>query len=102
MGGIYTLGIQPDTVISGNVIYNVGCDEGSYGYGGWGIYLDEGSSGMLVENNLVYDCSSQTFHQHYGKDNLIRNNIFAFGEEGAFRISKKRSIIPSRFPTTFL
>ncbi len=88
MGGIYTLGIQPDTVISGNVIHNVGCDEGSYGYGGWGIYLDEGSSGMLVENNLVYDCSSQTFHQHYGKDNIVRNNIFAFGEEGAFRITK--------------
>lgn len=88
MGGIYTLGIQPDTVISGNVIYNVGCDDGAYGYGGWGIYLDEGSSNILVENNLVYDCSSQTFHQHYGKDNIIKNNIFAFGGEGAFRISK--------------
>lgn len=88
MGGIYTLGIQPDTVISGNVIYNVGCDEGAYGYGGWGIYLDEGSSGMIVENNLVYDCSSQTFHQHYGKDNIVRNNIFAFGGEGAFRITR--------------
>ena len=88
MGGIYTLGIQDETVISGNVIYNVGCDEGAYGYGGWGIYLDEGSSGMLVENNLVYDCSSQTFHQHYGKDNIIRNNIFAFGGEGAFRITR--------------
>ncbi len=88
MGGIYTLGVQPDSVISGNVIYNVGCDEGAYGYGGWGIYLDEGTSGMLVENNLVYDCSSQTFHQHYGKDNIIRNNIFAFGGEGAFRITK--------------
>lgn len=88
MGGIYTLGIQPDTVIRGNVIHNVGCDEGAYGYGGWGIYLDEGSSYMLVENNLVYDCSSQTFHQHYGKDNIVRNNIFAFGGEGAFIISK--------------
>lgn len=88
MGAIYTLGIQPETVISGNVIYNVGCDEGRYGYGGWGIYLDEGSSGMLVENNLVYDCSSQTFHQHYGKDNVIRNNIFAFGGDGAFRITR--------------
>lgn len=88
MGGIYTLGIQPDSVISGNVIHNVGCDEGAYGYGGWGIYLDEGTSGMLVENNLVYDCSSQTFHQHYGKDNVIRNNIFAFGGEGAFIISR--------------
>ncbi len=88
MGAIYTLGIQPDTVISGNVIYNVGCDEGRYGYGGWGIYLDEGSSEILVENNLVYDCSSQTFHQHYGKDNIIRNNIFAFGGDGAFRITR--------------
>ncbi len=88
MGGIYTLGVQPDTVISGNEIYNVGCDEGQYGYGGWGIYLDEGSSGMLVENNLVYDCSSQTFHQHYGEDNVVRNNIFAFGGEGAFIISR--------------
>lgn len=88
MGGIYTLGIQPDTVLSGNVIYNVGCDDGAYGYGGWGIYLDEGSSEILVENNLVYDCSSQTFHQHYGKDNIIRNNIFAFGGEGAFKISR--------------
>ena len=89
MGGIYTLGIQPDTVISGNIIYNVGCDEGSYGYGGWGIYLDEGSSGILVEKNLVYDCSSQTFHQHYGKDNMIKNNIFAFGGEGQFRITRR-------------
>ncbi len=88
MGGIYTLGIQPDTVISKNIIYNVGCDEGQYGYGGWGIYLDEGSSEILVEKNLVYDCSSQTFHQHYGKDNMIRNNIFAFGGEGQFRITR--------------
>ena len=88
MGGIYTLGVQPGTVISGNEIYNVGCDEGAYGYGGWGIYLDEGSSFMTVENNLVYDCSSQTFHQHYGQDNIVRNNIFAFGGEGAFRITR--------------
>lgn len=88
MGGIYTLGVQPGTVISGNEIYNVGCDEGAYGYGGWGIYLDEGSSFMTIENNLVYDCSSQTFHQHYGQDNIVRNNIFAFGGEGAFRITR--------------
>ena len=88
MGGIYTLGIQPDTVISENVIYNVGCYGGEYGYGGWGIYLDEGSSGILVKKNLVYDCSSQTFHQHYGKDNVVENNIFAFGGEGAFIITR--------------
>ena len=88
MGGIYTLGIQPDTVLSGNVIYNVGCYGGEQGYGGWGIYLDEGSTEILVENNLVYDCSSEAFHQHYGRDNMIKNNIFAFGGEGVFRISR--------------
>lgn len=88
MGGIYTLGIQPDTVLSGNIIYNVGCDDGDYGYGGWGIYLDEGSSGILVENNLAYDCSSQAFHQHYGENNIIKNNIFAFGGEGQFIITR--------------
>ena len=88
MGGIYTLGKQPNTVLSGNVIYNVGCYDGAEGYGGWGIYLDEGSSQITVENNLVYDCSSQTFHQHYGEDNVIRNNIFAFGKDGAMRISR--------------
>lgn len=88
MGGIYTLGIQPGTVLSGNVIYNVGCYGGANGYGGWGIYLDEGSTQITVEKNLVYDCSSQTFHQHYGRNNIIRNNIFAFGKDGAFIITR--------------
>ncbi len=88
MGGIYTLGIQPDTVISGNVIHNVGCYEGSTGYGGWGIYLDEGSSYITVEKNLVYDCSSNCFHQHYGENNLVQNNIFAFGDDGQVLITR--------------
>lgn len=88
MGGIYTLGIQPDTVISGNIIHNVGCYEGSTGYGGWGIYLDEGSTEITVEKNLVYDCSSNAFHQHYGRDNLIKNNIFAFSDDGQLLITR--------------
>ena len=88
MGGIYTLGVQPHTVISGNVIHNVAADPGEGGYGGWGIYLDEGSSFITVKNNLVYDCGSQSFHQHYGQENLITNNIFAFSDEGQIRASK--------------
>ena len=89
MGGIYTLGIQENTVISGNVIHDVGCYEGDSGYGGWGIYLDEGSSYITVENNIAYNCSSQGFHQHYGKDNMIRNNIFALNKDGQMRVSRK-------------
>ena len=88
MGGIYTLGVQPDSVISGNVIHDVKTGELATTYGGWGIYLDEGSTGFTVKENLVYGCGSQGFHQHYGRDNQVVNNIFALNEEGQVRCSK--------------
>ncbi len=88
MGGIYMLGVQPNTLISGNVVHDVGCYGGGSGYGGWGIYLDEGSSYMTVENNIAYNCSSQGFHQHYGRDNLVQNNIFAMNGDGQVRVSR--------------
>ncbi|MBQ8510688.1 MAG: right-handed parallel beta-helix repeat-containing protein [Clostridia bacterium] len=85
MGGIYTLGHQEGTVIRGNRIHDIQMDS----YGGWGVYLDEGSSDILVEENVCYDLSAQPFHQHYGANNLLRRNIFAFGEGGAFIVSRK-------------
>lgn len=97
MGGIYTLGIQRGTVISGNVIHDVAADPGEGGYGGWGVYLDEGSSYIVVENNLVYACGSQGFHQHYGRENVVRNNIFACNAQGQIRITRVESHVSDIF-----
>jgi hypothetical protein len=88
MGGIYLLGKQPGTIVRNNVIHDLKCCN----YGGWGIYLDEGSSYILVEDNIVYNADCQPFHQHYGRENMIRNNIFAFGGEGQFRVTKSYDV----------
>lgn len=77
MGGIYMLGVQPGTVLRGNLIYDVVKAH----YGAWCIYPDEGSSHLLIEQNICYDTNGEAFHQHYGRENIVRNNIFAFGGE---------------------
>ena len=81
MGAIYTLGVKEGIVITENVIHDVKANL-KYGYGGWGIYMDEGSSNVMITKNLVYDCNSTAFYQNYGRDNLVINNILALCGEG--------------------
>ena len=78
MGGIYTLGEQPGTILRNNLIHDIRM----HNYGGWAIYADEGSSYLLIEGNVCCNTDSELFQLHYGRENIIRNNIFAFSKLG--------------------
>ena len=85
IGGIYTLGVSPDTVLHHNHIHDITrFERGQEGYGGWGIYLDAGSSQITVANNVVHDTRDGGFHLHndgHPWGNVATNNIFAFSQD---------------------
>ncbi len=87
MGGIYTLGVSPGTTERFNHIHDV------YNYApvshGSGIYPDEGSSEILIENNVVYRVDTSPLFMHYGQECTVRNNILALGDAGQLRRSRE-------------
>lgn len=78
LGGIYMLGIQTGTKITGNVVHDSLCYQGAEGYAGNGIYTDAGASEMIIKNNLVFNCSSSGLNATLARNNIITNNIVAF------------------------
>src|SRR5581483_4798340 len=89
MGGIYlaTSATTGNQVLN-NVVHDVVHDwQDADGYGGHGIYFDQGTSNVTARNNLVYRTSSASVFNNlpdhssnaYPQNNLIDNNIFAFG-----------------------
>jgi parallel beta-helix repeat protein len=98
MGGIYTLGMQPGTKIINNLWHDIS----GLRYGGWGIYLDEGSSSVLVASNVVYRTTHGGFHQHYGATNVLRNNIFAFARDQQLQRTRPEPHISFSFETNIV
>lgn len=78
MGGVYTLGISPGSRVENNVVHSVN----SFGYGAWAYYTDEGSTNYSYINNIAFNTKCAGHHQHYGMDNLLLNNIYAFVNVG--------------------
>jgi hypothetical protein len=84
MGGIYTLGAHAGTEIATNWFHDVA----ALRYGGWGIYFDEGTSGIVARDNLVVRTTHGGFHQHYGRANVVERNVFADGRDAQIQRSR--------------
>lgn len=87
VGGIYTLGPSPGTLISDNLIREVRGYK-DFGAGAWGIYNDEGSSDVQVNNNVVVGTDSGAYHLHYGRNLYVQNNLFALGDAGEVLVTR--------------
>ncbi len=72
--GIVTYGRQPGAKIHGNVIHHI-ATQGD----GWAILAGEGSSQLVIENNLGYRTGAAVFGLRWGCENIVRNNLFALG-----------------------
>jgi len=76
MGGIYTLGEAPGTVLRGNVIHDI---DGHGASSMSGIYNDNSTADMLMEQNLIYNVRDGGYKLGSGRDNVVRDNIFVAG-----------------------
>ena len=79
MGGIYTLGEAPGTVLQRNVIHDI---DGHGRSQMVGIYNDNSTSDLLIEENVVYNVRDGGYTLGSGRANLVRNNIFLSGRCG--------------------
>lgn len=71
-GGIYMLGLQPESRISNNLIHDVIVNAGRAESNG--MFLDEGTTQVLVEDNVVYNIAKSPIRFHRATNNVMRNN----------------------------
>lgn len=79
LGGIYLLGNSPGTVVRGNHVHDIHHRL----YGSTGLYCDQGSSRILVEDNVFHHAAGTLFNGGSGQI-TVRNNIFAFARGATF------------------
>jgi hypothetical protein len=91
LGAVYYLsGANSGNAILNNRVHDIVHDPNG-GYGGWGLYVDAGAAGVLVENNLVYRTTDASLHLNAWntpppspvQPDVFKNNILAYGRMGA-------------------
>lgn len=82
-GGIYTLGFQPGSVIRDNRIHDILRSELNHASPNNGMFIDEGSKGYLVENNLIYRVAHTCIRGHRASGVQLNNNTFVIDDMAA-------------------
>lgn len=78
-GGIYSLGLQPGSRITGNLIHDVRVNAGRAESNG--MFLDEGTMELVVEDNIIYNIARSPLRFHKAqKPNMVLNNVLVCGK----------------------
>ena len=78
-GGIYNLGLQPGSRITNNLIHDVTINVGRAESNG--MFLDEGITDLLVENNIIFNIAKSPLRFHKATTNVVRNNVLVCGDD---------------------
>lgn len=92
-GGIYMLGLQPGSIIRNNHIHDVQINAGRAESNG--MFLDEGITDVIVENNLIYNIAKSPLRFHKATTNLVKGNyLFCTGGNPPIRynVTKEENI----------
>jgi hypothetical protein len=88
-GGIYMLGLQPGSKITNNHIHDVKINAGRAESNG--MFLDEGTTDVLVENNLIYNIAKSPLRFHKATINLVKDNyLFCAGDNLPIRYNSTK------------
>jgi len=68
LGGIYTLGQQPGTIITRNLVHDAAAETG--------VYLDAGSSSIGIEGNITYRVNADLHVSGLGSGNFSSGNYW--------------------------
>ncbi len=86
-GGIYMLGLQPGSEILNNQIHDVKINAGRAESNG--MFLDEGTTDVVVANNLIYNIAKSPLRFHRATVNLVKNNqLFCRDENPPIRYNR--------------
>eukprot|EP00051_Salpingoeca_urceolata_P022554 m.370263 g.370263 ORF g.370263 m.370263 type:complete len:416 (-) comp19991_c0_seq1:192-1439(-) len=92
LGGLYFLGISPGS----SAAYNLVHDAYPFFTYGHGIYLDQATSNVDVHHNVVFFTEASGFHQHFGRNNSVYNNVFAYSTGGYGELMHANFQVPQK------